>query len=274
MIETRPTSPLHAPTAAQHSVACVSFLNSKPLIDPLVGRPDTTVHFEVPAKLLTLLDQGLASTGLLSVVDYHTAKHPLILLPSGMIGCDGPTLTVRIFSRIPPQNITTLHVDTDSHTSIILAQVILREQFNTAPRLVDLQPGARPDAMLLIGDKVVNAAPATDDYPHQLDLGEQWKILTGLPFVFACWMQRRDMRDDSLAQLLLEAQQRGAHITDQLLDRYAAEKRWPRELARKYFTQYLRYEVTPAARHGLARFFELTRKHNLLPTQRDLAWAW
>jgi len=274
MIETRSTSPRLTPTAAQHSVACVSFLNSKPLIDPLVGHPDTTVHFEVPSKLLTLLDQGLASTGLLSVVDYHTAKHPLILLPSGMIGCDGPTLTVRIFSRVPPQNITTLHVDTDSHTSIILAQVILREQFKTAPRLVDLQPGARPDAMLLIGDKVVNAAPATDDYPHQLDLGEQWKLLTGLPFVFACWMQRRDMRDDSLAQLLLEAQQRGAHITDQLLDRYAAEKRWPRELARKYFTQYLRYEVTPAARHGLARFFELTRKHQLLPTQRELAWAW
>ncbi len=32
----------------KHTVGCVSFLNSKPLIDPLVGRPDVEIHFAVP----------------------------------------------------------------------------------------------------------------------------------------------------------------------------------------------------------------------------------
>ena len=41
----------------------------------------------------------------------------------------------------------------------------------------------KPQAMLLIGDKVVTASPPATDYPHQLDLGEAWKTLTGLPFV-------------------------------------------------------------------------------------------
>ena len=66
-------------------------------------------------------------------------------------------------------------------------------------------PAAGPETMLLIGDKVVNAAPDATVYPHQLDLGEQWKALTGLLFVFAMWMMRRDAVDLELARLLAEA---------------------------------------------------------------------
>jgi len=43
-------------------IGCVSFLNSKPLIDPLVsaraGRADVDVHFAVPSQLLGLLQTG------------------------------------------------------------------------------------------------------------------------------------------------------------------------------------------------------------------------
>ena len=49
---------------------------------------------------------------------------------------------------------------------------------------------AHDTARLLIGDKVVTDAPPTDRYPHQMDLGEAWKDLTGLPFVYAMWMCR------------------------------------------------------------------------------------
>jgi predicted solute-binding protein len=57
-----------------------------------------------------------------------------------------------------------------------------------------------------------------------------------------------------------------------LLDRYAEERGWPRELARKYFTQYLRYEVTPEARAGLARFYELAFKMGLLRRRREVEY--
>ena len=108
-----------------HSLGCVSFLNSKPLIDPVLGRPDVRVLFDVPARLLGLVESGAVTAALLSVVDFQTASADLLLLPVGMIGCDGPTLTVRIYSRVPIHQIRDLHGDTDSHTSIILAQVIL-----------------------------------------------------------------------------------------------------------------------------------------------------
>jgi chorismate dehydratase len=127
--------------------------------------------------------------------------------------------------------------------------------------------------MLLIGDKVVNASPDAGEYRHQLDLGEEWKRLTGLPFVFAMWMIRGDRAAEegaALGRILADARRRGADLTDQLLDCYAAEKGWPRELARRYFTEYLRYEVTPAARQGLVRFLELAQGHGLLPKKRAI----
>jgi chorismate dehydratase len=132
-----------------------------------------------------------------------------------------------------------------------------------------------PESMLLIGDKVVNASPDSAEYPHQLDLGEEWKRLTGLPFVFAMWMIRQDRaaaEGTGIADLLTVARRRGAAMTEQLLDRHVAEKRWPRDLARRYFTEYLRYEVTPAARRGLARFFELLAKHKLLAISRPIQY--
>jgi chorismate dehydratase len=260
-----------------HDIACVSFLNSKPLIDPVVTNPGVHVRFAVPAELLPLIEDGSVSAALLPMVDFQNARTDLLLLPAGMIGCDGPTLTVRLYSRVPPAQIHTLHGDTDSHTSVILARLILRERFGVAAPLVPLaaregvHPAAGPETMLLIGDKVVNASPDPAAYPHQLDLGEEWKRLTGLPFVFAMWMIRKDRvaaEGAAIAHILDDARRRGTAHLDPLLDRYAAEKGWPRDLARRYFTEYLRYEVTPAARQGLGRFFDLAERHGLLARGR------
>jgi chorismate dehydratase len=264
-----------------HKVGCVSFLNSKPLIDPVLERRDVEVEFAVPARLIDLVEAGTVSTALMSAVDYQNAQTDVLLLPAGMIGCDGPTLTVRIFSRVAPEDIQVVHGDTDSHTSVILAQVILKARYGLSVSMVPFPNAAEQgrtaglETMLLIGDKVVTAAPEAEAYPYQLDLGEEWKVLTGLPFVFAMWMIRKDRavgEGAALGRILREARERGAGITEELLDRYAEEKRWPRALARKYFTEYLRYEVTPRAREGLGRFFEMAQCQGLLPRRRGIEY--
>ncbi len=129
--------------------------------------------------------------------------------------------------------------------------------------------------MLLIGDKVVNASPEEAEYPHQLDLGEEWKKLTGLPFVFAMWMIRRDRaaaEGAAIGRILEAARREGSERTEEIIDRHAAAKGWPRELARRYFTEFLRYEVTAEARAGLERFFELAARHGLLELRRRTAY--
>jgi chorismate dehydratase len=244
-----------------------------------MDRPDVHVHFAVPSALLPLIESRTVSAALLSAVDYQLCRDDLLLVPAGMIGCNGPTLTVRIFSRVPIPDINTLHADIDSHTSVMLAQVILQKRYAVKPTLLPFDRTTLgdithdgPDTLLLIGDKVVNAAPADAAYPHQLDLGEEWKLLTGLPFVFAMWMMRKDHTSPALARLLADAQQRGAEMTEQLLDRYATDRGWPRELARRYFTDYLRYRVTPQDREGLALFFQMAGELGILHLRREPAY--
>ncbi len=262
----------------QWQIGCVSYLNSKPLIEPIVQRSDCRVHFAVPAQLLSMLDGGMVRAALTPVVDYQKSERELMLVPAGGICCDGPTLTVRIYSPAPPTHIRLLYADTDSHTSVILAQIILRELYGVRPDIAPLNAAAHHTtwaddaALLLIGDKVVNAAPNQWQFPVQLDLGEQWKRLTGLPFVFAMWMMRTDSLDPHLAGILAEARRQGRTMTDALVAQYATATRWPVNLARKYFTQYLKYDITPERRRGLELFFQYAHQLHLIHHNRPIRY--
>src|SRR6266478_2379165 len=110
-------------------IGSVSYLNAKPLIYGLENEPDLSLILDVPSKLLPGLRDKRFDIALLPVIDYQRLDG-LKIVPSGGIGCDGPTLTVRIFSRVPIERIRTLACDTDSHTSVALARIILAEEFD------------------------------------------------------------------------------------------------------------------------------------------------
>jgi chorismate dehydratase len=226
--------------------------------------------------------------GLISIIDAAQTAVPLTLIPAGMIGCDGPTLTVRLFSRVPFDRVETLHADTDSHTSVNLARVLLARKFGCRPRLVAYDARERvaadpasgrpaavdldeawPETLLLIGDKVVTDSPPAVRYPYQLDLGEAWKELTGLPFAYAVWACRRDDRDTpgiaSAAAVLDRQRRRNTHRLDWIIARRAAEKNWPGDLARTYVGSLLRFEVTAAVREAAQLFVDLAAEEGLVP---------
>src|SRR5579862_3539175 len=161
------------------NLGSVSYLNSKPLIFGLEKYDDLKLHLDVPANLLEGLHSGIIDIALLPVIDYQRLPN-LLIVPSGGIGSDGETLTVRIFSPVSLEKITTLACDPDSHTSVALAQIVLKKKFNITPKLTNLTDNPAPNtARLLIGDKVVTKKPIC--LPHELDLGGAWKQITGLP---------------------------------------------------------------------------------------------
>lgn len=262
-----------------YRVGCVSFLNSKPLIDGLEeAAPDLKVRLAVPSALLELLEGGKVDVALCPAIDYFRSKHPLMIVPSGGIGCDGTTLTVRLFSQVPLKQITQVHVDTDSHTSVALLRVILARCYGAEPRLVafhatdgtDVAAGNWPQAMLLIGDKVVTGSPPAVRYPHQLDLGHGWKELTGLPFVFAVWMARAGTDLGDLPNVLRERRQENCGRIDELVSRHAAPHGWPDDLARSYLGQWLCYEIGPRQLEAIERFGQLCAEAGLIPQPASL----
>jgi chorismate dehydratase len=226
------------------NVGSVSFLNAKPLIYGLENEQGVRLTLDVPSRLLEGLSEKRFDVALLPVIDYQRMPG-LKLLTSGGIGCDGPTLTVRIFSPVPVEQIRTLACDTDSHTSVALARIVLAKLYGIRPRVVDLTAGsvkaAGETALLLIGDKVVCEEPK--NLPHQLDLGEAWKRLTGLPFVFAAWIARGDVDLGDLPARLELARRDGLAHLDEIVTRYAVPRGWPRDTARRYLTEHLKFDV-------------------------------
>src|SRR5438067_7958580 len=128
------------PAARILNVGSVSYLNAKPLIYGLKHQPDLNLDLDVPSRLLAGLRDRRFDIALLPVIDYQHLDD-LCLVPSGGIGCDGSTLTVRIFSRKPIEQVQTLACDTDSHTSVALARVILAETYGLRPTFTDLIRG-------------------------------------------------------------------------------------------------------------------------------------
>ena len=147
----------------------------------------------MPSKLLSGLADASLDVALLPVIDLQRLPG-LRSFCAAASAADGPTLTVRLFSSRPLESMRTLACDVDSHTSVALARIILAERWNIRPAFIDFKAGEQTDAdaRLLIGDKVICDEPA--GMPYQLDLGQAWKELTGLPFVFAVWSGSRGRR--------------------------------------------------------------------------------
>jgi chorismate dehydratase len=252
-----------------HRIASVSFLNARPLISGLADDPNIELILDVPSKLLDLLRADCADVALLPVIDYQRLDN-LTIIPAGGIGSDGPTLTVRIFSRVPIDQIRSLACDPDSHTSVALARIILDKLHDLRPEFCDLSRASSDphQGQLLIGDKVVCDEPK--GFAHQLDLGEEWKELTGLPFVFATWMANRSADLPALHARLQQAKQRGLADIDGIIDRHALPRGWPADLARSYLTQHLTFDVGERELEAIRTFHRLAHETGIIESARPL----
>lgn len=275
-------------------IGCVQYLNTLPLIEGLQSWQDARIVTAVPSRLIGMLRSGEVDVALASVID--AAGPGVVLLPAGMIGCDGATLTVRLFSRVPIGRIASVGIDTDSHTSAALVRVILARRHGVRPRVADFdarervvlgdgrngtatgpRDRAEVDALLLIGDKVVTDPPDTARYPYQLDLGEAWKEMTGLPFVYAVWMCRAgEERTPAVraAAAVLDRQRRhNATRLGWIVGTRATERHWPEREAARYVGTLLKYDVGEAERESVAKFLAWAAELGLCPPHAEPAWA-
>ncbi|MFB3813220.1 MAG: menaquinone biosynthetic enzyme MqnA/MqnD family protein [Terriglobales bacterium] len=188
-------------------ISAISFLNTAPLMwdfelgvpprysggqlaDPKLQR-DFAVEYTVPSKCAEALEAGTADIGIIPAV--MLARIPgLVILPDVAIASQGPVRSILLVSKVPLEQVRTLAADTSSRTSVVLARVLFRLWFGRAPEFAPAAPYlaamlADCDAALLIGD----AALMVDRSRYQSwDLADEWRRLTGRPFVFAVWAVR------------------------------------------------------------------------------------
>jgi chorismate dehydratase len=166
-----------------------------------------------PARLIEQLRAGHLDAALVSSVE--AARLPGYRAPAGLgIACKREIRSVRAFRRrgVPIRNIG---IDEGSATSVALLRILLARRYadEMAPAVgfTPIAPTTRPDELphdlvLLIGDAGLAADPGSREV---WDLGQQWRALTGLPFVFALWLLRPGADADAILPVLQRARQRG-----------------------------------------------------------------
>jgi chorismate dehydratase len=146
-------------------------------------------------------------------------------------------------------------------------RVLLADVFGIRPSFVDHAPNLETmlqnhDAALIIGDNALEAVQNPPQDVEILDLGAQWKQLTGLPFVFAAWIAKK--QTENLGETLSRARDEGEANLKQIV----AENPIPTRLSQEKIEDYLRHAVTfhldENHRAGLEEFRARCEKHNLI----------
>jgi len=254
-------------------IATVSYLNARPLVDGFEHEIDVELIRRVPSRLLETLESGDAQVALCPVIDFQKSAAELEIVPAGAIGCNGPALTVKLFSRKPIETLDEIAVDGESHTSVALLRIVLRELYERDPMLsappLNTDNGP-PEALLLIGDKVITSTPDRALYPHELDLGTAWKAMSGTPFVFATWMTRVGNELGNLPRRLGRIRNANQGRLAEIAARHATASGWPENLAFEYLSRNLRYELGAPELAGIEEFWKRCHERGIIDELRPM----
>jgi len=273
-------------------IGCVKYLNARPLIHGWPG----DVEFDHPTTLCKRLANGELDVALVSSFEF--LRNPIYRIADGVsISSDGPVYSVVVAHRNKISEIEEIELDPASQTAVNLLRCLLAE-LSLNPRLIrniDLQSvrpaGLEPAvsktaekistgrtgnmpvfpavrrARLLIGDQAIHFRQRHAGDFQFWDLGEQWKKLAGLPFVYALWLIRPEVVDPKeIADHLRRLRNENLGDLDNLI---AAEKQFDPQFCSHYYRNNLRFGLGEKEREGLRTFAQLCAKNGLLP-KRDI----
>jgi len=243
-------------------VCAVSYLNTVPLIWGLEHSPALRdifdMRYELPSVCADQVARGEADIGILPVMEM--ARQKLEYFPGTGIACRGPVRSILLISKVPFAEIRTLAADSGSRTSVMLARVILAEQFGATPRVfshpADLVPMLEAaDAALIIGDAALHLDPATLPFAS-LDLGEAWVSMTGLPMVFAVWSGRRQVMREEYGRAFLESCRYGLDHIEDIARVQPAERGISEAMTREYLTRHIAFELGEKDLEGMRLYLQ------------------
>ena len=190
--------------AQKIKVGAVSYLNTKPLIygfEQGMMQDDIELVIDYPANIADDLINNRIDIGLVPVAIIPLLKEHYIV-SDYCIACNGEVASVCLFSDVPLQEIKTILLDYQSRTSVALIKILLEEYWKIEPSLIAAETNYENDicgttAGLMIGDRAL-AQRSKNKYVY--DLGQAWKEMTGLPFVFAAWVSNKKLPEEFVQQ--------------------------------------------------------------------------
>lgn len=231
----------------------------------------------VPSELNAMLAAGTIDACPSSSYEYAQNADNYLLLPGHSISSVGPVHSVLLFSRGPLTTLsgTEVAITGESATSINLLKILLKEFCAIHDVCYVVPPGeveallAEGRSALLIGDRALAAAKTCPEGFQVTDLGALWYHFTGLPFVFALWILRRDAaaKYPEELQALSQQLQSSRHSAFEKLSAMAQDLSGQSLFSAAQLEAYWRgmsYDLTEGHLEGLRLYFTLCYRHGLL----------
>jgi len=236
----------------------------------------------VPTELNRLLALGYIDVCPSSSIEYALHHDQYRIFPQLSISSDGAVASVLLFSRIPIEHLdgTIILLSSESATSVNLLKILMAQRYNCYCRYA-VTPLSLSDALLdspallLIGDAALRAS-FSDSGLHIYDLGTLWRDWTGLPFVFALWLCRKEVADrpslKELANKLIQARlllpMHYSEIAGQAPE--AAWMGYDRLLT--YWRDNILYDLDERKTSGLLSFFQKCSELGLVASVPELCF--
>ena len=248
-------------------VGCVKYLNARPLIRGWPG----DVEFDHPSALCHRLAKDQLDVALVSSFEF--LRNPIYRIVDDVsISSDGPVYSVVVAHRAKFSEIEEIELDPASETAVNLLRCLLAE-LGLNPRLTGSiqEKTGLARARLIIGDQAIRFRQEHARAYQFWDLGEQWKKLTNLPFVYALWLIRPEVSDaKSIAQRLRGLRDENladasSIVADAVADAADNKQKISQEFLDRYYNEHLRFGFGTREKQGLQTFSDLCAKHGVLP---------
>jgi chorismate dehydratase len=248
-----------------------------------------------PSECAARLADGRADIGLIPIASLATSPS-LQILPGCTIASKGKVRSLILVHRAsqPLSKLRSVAADTASRTTLAYARMMFHKWGNAdvpfVPMVADLDAMLeRADAAILIGDPALlaleernNQFERTGEELVYRDLAEEWRALTGLPFVSAVWAIASSSlseesiagdfirsRDLGLANRVAEdfalSRDHGLANIDTLVEEWSPRFAIPEETIRTYLTDNIHYVLDEECVEGMRGFFRLAAEYGVLP---------
>ncbi|MBN8696723.1 MAG: menaquinone biosynthesis protein [Bacteroidetes bacterium] len=243
---------------SKFKISVVSYLNSKPFIHGLKESgimDDIDLQLDIPSVCAQKLLDNKVDVGLIPVAVIPLLKESYII-SDYCIGAVGKVASVCLYSQVPLNEIKTILLDYQSRTSVTLVKVLAKEHWNIDPEWKNAEADFEEKiegntAAVIIGDRTFGIE---EKYPYRYDLAEEWQKLTGLPFVFACWVSNRALPSGFIAQFN-EALKKGMEAIDTVSNEIAAGGTYTTDVA-YYLKNNISYTFDQPKKQGLELFLK------------------
>ena len=279
-------------------ISASSYSNTAPLVwSFLYGQNHGKVEIildNAPARSAELLSQDRVDAALVPVIACQMIDG-VRLIPDVCVGARERVRSVCLVTKgADLANVRSVSLDVSSKTSTVLTKIIFREFLGFEPAWIDANPDldamlAASDAALLIGDPALSIAEcgmrnadlsepgavATGFLESKIqdlksfDLAELWHTHTGLGFVFAMWMTRREKCEIDFAA----ARDEGLAHADEIAANYAADIGLSRDEMRAYLTENISYSIDNSMQRGMELYFDLAAKNGLIARNKPLDYV-